>query len=184
MKFLTIILISIAFVSADAKMFYKVEKVKQFLKKDKTCEFAIGQIFDKKKQQIWADVLCVGTMVFFKGTINQVKGCSLFYYDVNTIKVKRLHSSAGDHLGKIPIVKNVDCKKGGFQKLLKEKAQQISSGVWSDKLNKVTGEKWVTVADLLRYGSKNENLEKRRPGSQVLLKSTESVFKKWWNSKK
>ncbi len=186
MKFLTIILIAFAFLPVQAKVFYPIKTVKKFFKKDKICEFAVGNLLTKGDSRVMANVYCVSTMVFNEETINETQGCSLFFYNVNTnintMGVKKLHSFAGSHRGIIPIVKDVDCKKGGFEKLLRKKGYQITND--SYKGEKLIPGKWATVEDVLRYGTRGDSLEKKQAGHQVLLKSTNPKFRAWWNSKK
>ncbi len=96
-----------------------VNNVQNHLKKTKKCDLALYEVFKKREQresslqQSITDVTCIVDLTIAKGTIHEVTGCSLVWYNVET-NTYRQFARTGPTM-----VKGKPCVNGGFEALLR-----------------------------------------------------------------
>lgn len=131
-----IVLIILAICLAQSAAAYDAENIRAFLKKNKTCSFAVYKVMRGKttREQFPQrfDVTCVGDIVVGENTVHEKKGCALFNYNVETGKMY-FHLDSGPR-----IIEGVKCANGGFEKLIDSyyydySPEMAKNGVSQDK---------------------------------------------------
>lgn len=107
----------------------RLKKMANFLKSKKFCGLASIQVPTNPTSEHvfnlqggYNKVTCLGNMTKDEGTINETSGCALIKYDLSK-----------NEFGTLLMIADVDCSKGGFEKIQKLKAS-CTNGLGRDSL--------------------------------------------------
>ncbi|MBX9766971.1 MAG: hypothetical protein K2X47_06850 [Bdellovibrionales bacterium] len=99
------------------------EKIRNFLKRQDICQFAVYEVARSKKLRAklppLPSVRCVDDMVVGKGTVNEKEGCAAFLFNVETGRQSPLKPEFGAN------IVEKKCADGGFEDVMNQTLYSI-----------------------------------------------------------
>lgn len=125
------IFVLLAVCLAQSAAAYDAENIRAFLKKNKTCSFAVYKVMRGKatREQFPQrfDVTCIGDIEVGRG-IKERKGCGAFNFNVETEKMTNLTTFGAN------IADGKACADGGFEAVIDQLLYNDNSGAKSRKV--------------------------------------------------